>query len=154
MSSVPGLSDSLLSTLGQTRKAFPKISYNGVDVSATFIPSLVDFSYRESFADHQLSDTIELSLADPEGLFRKSWSLKTGQTISASVVVQNWSGPGSGTLSKSLGTMYIKGVKIRQSKGAGTTVRISCSSIDPATALRLEKKSRAWTASVPSLKEL
>ena len=145
MSSIPGLSDSLLSSLGAVRRAYPQISYQGVDVSSTFIPSLKSFVYRDSFQSHCLADTLEIELGDPEGLFRKSWSLKTGQTVTAAIVVENWSGPGTGKLTKQLGTMYIKGVRIKQSKGAGTSVRISCSSIDPATSFRLERKSRAWT---------
>src|SRR4029077_12704923 len=88
---------------------------------------------------------LDITLADPEGLFRKSWSLATGQTVSASIVVENWNGPFTGTLTKQLGKMYIKSVRISQRKGSGTTVRISCSSINPATSFRLEKKSRAWT---------
>jgi hypothetical protein len=147
MSSIPGLSDSLLTSLGAVRKAYPQISYEGVDVSATFIPSLKSFTYKDSFAEHCLADTLEIELADPEGLFRKSWSLKTGQTVTAAIVVENWNGPGTGKLTKQLGTMFIKSVRLKQTKGAGTSVRISCSSIDPATSFRLEKKSRAWTAS-------
>jgi phage protein D len=147
MSSIPGLSDSLLTSLSQVRKESVKISYQGVDVSATFLPSLVDFTYKESFSDHQLTDTLELVLADPEGLLRKSWYLTTGQTVSASIIVENWSGAGSGTLTKPLGLMYIKTVRMGQSKGAGTSFLLSCSSLNPATAFRLEKKSRAWTNS-------
>ena len=145
MPSIPGLSDSLISSLGQVRKAFPVIQYQGVDVSQTFVPSLKDFVFKEGFGDHQMADTLEITLADPEGLFRKSWSLSTGQTVSASIVVQNWNGSGSGTLTKPLGIMYIKGVRIQQDKGAGTTVRISCTSINPDIGIRLEKKTRAWT---------
>jgi hypothetical protein len=143
--SIPGLSDALVSSLGQVRKAFPVITYQGVDVSSTFIPSLKDFVFKEGFGDHQMSDTLEITLADPEGLFRRSWSLSTGQTVSASIVVENWNGPGTGTVTKPLGSMYIKGVRIKQTKGAGTTVRISCTSINPNVGFRLEKKSRAWT---------
>ena len=141
---IPGLSDSLLLSLGQVRKAYPTISYQGIDVSQTFQPSLVDFVYKEGFGDQQMADTLEITLADPEGLFRKSWSLSTGQTVSASIVVENWNGPGTGTLTKPLGSMFIKSVRISQNKGSGTTVRISCTSINPSIGFRLEKKSRPW----------
>jgi hypothetical protein len=143
--SVPGLSDSLLTSLGQVRKAYPQITYEGIDVSSTFQPSLVDFVYKEGFGDHQMADTLEITLADPEGLFRKSWSLSTGQTVSASIIVENWNGPFTGTLAKPLGSMYIKSVRIQQNKSGGTTVRISCTSISPEISFRLERKTRAWT---------
>jgi hypothetical protein len=143
--SVPGLSDSLLASLGAVRKAYPVIQYQGIDVSQTFIPSLTSLTFKEGFGDQQLADVLDITLADPEALFRRSWSLSTGQTVSASIVIENWSGPGTGTLTKPLGLMYIKSVRIDQSKGSGTTVKLSCSSIDPATAFRLEKKTRAWT---------
>lgn len=143
---VPGLSDSLFSSLAQVRKAYVTVVYQGIDVTSTFQPSLKDFVYKEAFRAHCLADTLDIELADPEGLFRRSWSLTTGQTVSASIVVENWSGPGTGALTKPLGTMYIKSVRIKQTKNSGTVINISCTSIDPAISFRLEKKSRPWTA--------
>jgi hypothetical protein len=60
-------------------------------------------------------------------------------------VVENWNGPFTGTLTKQLGSMFIKSVRIEQNKGGGTTVRLSCTSISPEIGFRLERKSRAWT---------
>lgn len=142
----PGLTDSLITSLGQgVRRAYPIVVYQGSDVSNTFGPSLMALTYKEGFGYHQLADTMEIDLADPEGLFRKSWSLNTGQSVSASIVMENWNGAGTGTLTKDLGSMEIKSVRIEQNKHSGTTVKLSCTSIPVNIGMRLEKKSRAWT---------
>jgi hypothetical protein len=143
--SIPGLPDSIVDALSAVRKAYPIVTYQGTDVSTVFQPSLTELVYKESFKDNQLSDTIEIGLADPEGLFRQTWSLATAQTIALSLVMENWNGPGSGTIQKNCGTMYITSVQMRQDKSAGTTIRLTCSSIPPNSSFRLEKKSQAWS---------
>ncbi len=146
-----GLSDSLLAQLGAgVRRAYPVITFNDQDVSAVVFPSLIGLDYRESYKDDQMSDMITIDLADPEGLFRLTWTLGATKPLSLKLVMENWNGPGSGTISKDCGTMFITAITMHSDKSKGTTIKLTCSSIAPNTSMRLEKKSHAWAQTTAS----
>ncbi len=141
----PGLSSELLAQLGSgVRRAYPVITFNGNDVSAVVFPSLIGLTYKESYKDDTFSDTIDLELADPEGLFRLTWKLAATQPLSLSLVMENWNGPGSGKITKQCGTTFITAVVMHADKSKGTTIKLTCSSMAPDLSIRLEKKSHAW----------
>ncbi len=139
-----GLTDSLLSQLSSVRKAFPIIQYNGNDVSAVVFPSLIGLTYKESYKDEVFSDTVDIELADPEGLFRLTWELAATQPLSLSLVMENWNGPESGKITKDCGTLFITAITMHSDKSKGTTITLTCSSMAPDLSIRLEKKSHAW----------
>jgi hypothetical protein len=64
--------------------------------------------------------------------------------------MENWNGPGSGTIKKDCGTMFITAVQMHSEKSKGTTIKLTCSSIAPNTSMRLEKKSHAWAQTTVS----
>ncbi len=139
--SIPTLPDSIVSTLSQTRSVSVSISYKGQDISSQVADCLMDLVYRESFKENVQSDSLNVKLADPEGFFRKTFSLDAYAEVTCTISLLNWGGTGSGTSQKTLSTMYISSVRIESDKHAGTTVILKCVSIPPQSPFRLEKKS-------------
>jgi hypothetical protein len=145
-----GLGDSVLSQLSAVRKVSLNVTLGGQDISSVLGPSLVSLSYHEAYKDEQLADSLEMTIADPEGKFRLTFTLATQQQITLSITVQNWAGPGSGSITKNCGIFYVTNVRIHTNKSQGTTISLSCSSINPSTSFRLERKSAAWSQTTVS----
>jgi phage protein D len=141
---MPGLTDSILGQLSAVRKVSLAVTIAGQDVSSVLTPSLISLSYHEAVKEHAIADSMELLVADPEARFRLVSSPQTYQTIALTISVSNWAGPGTGTIQKDCGVMYISEIRFRGDKSAGTTVSISCTSIDPTTSFRLEQQSKGW----------
>ncbi len=104
----PSLTDSIIGTLAQpARKVSLSIAVAGNDWTALVTNHLLNLCYKESFSDDTHAYTLELSLADPEGLFRRTFPVKAGMTVQASFVMQGWAGPGTGTSTKVLSPMWV-----------------------------------------------
>lgn len=144
---IPGLPDSLMSELSQTRKVSVTISYNGSDITSSIQPCLTSLIYKESFQQAIQADTLELDIADPEGLFRKSFHLDTNAAVDCTISIENWNGPFTGTKQKVLSQMFVQSIRIDKDKHTGTRIRLKCTSIPPQSPLRLEKKSANWQPS-------
>jgi hypothetical protein len=118
-----------------------QISVAGTDASSMITPNLISFCYKEgigqSGGSEPMGDTIDLSFADPNAQFRKSWSVANASELH--VTFQ------AGAITRDLGKMQIKSIHITQSKGAGTVIHLSGTSIPVSSHMRLTRKTRAWT---------
>jgi hypothetical protein len=139
-----GLPDSVMSVLSQTRKVTFSLSYKGQDITPQISNCLLDLVYKESFKWNVQADTLDIKIADPEGLFRQTFTLDSYAEVICTINIDNWNGPFSGTSSKTLSKMYIKSILIEQDKHTGTTIKLGCTSIPPQSAFRLEKKSASY----------
>jgi hypothetical protein len=138
------LTDAILAQLGSAvRKASLVVTHQGQDISEIVTPSLTSLTYRESFRDDQLADIAEIEIADPEAKFRLTHSFKGKQKITLSIILENWNA--SSTMRKDCGVMYLTAIEITQDKSAGTRIKLTASSINPASSFRLERKSAAWS---------
>jgi hypothetical protein len=142
LTDIPGIGPALAGMLSQVRSARPIISYSGADVSQEVYPSLQELTYKEG--TESKGDNVELKLADPEGRFRLTWSLKVAVPLNLSLESQNWLYQGERT-HRDCGSFEIKRISIRQDKRSGTIVSLSASSIPVSCSGRLERKNRAWT---------
>src|SRR6516162_330324 len=111
---------------GGIRFARPIVSYGGGDVSAQALGSLQELSYKEG--TEQTGDTVEMKLADPEGLIRMSWSLKSATAITLALESENWNYIGERTY-RDCGSFQVNRISIRQDKHSGSIVSISATSI-------------------------
>lgn len=133
------LSDSLMSQLGSiVSKTTAQISYNGQSISAALGNCTLDLRYKETV--NNTSDTVNLSIADPEGLFRQQFTLGAYDKIAASLTTTGGRTPGIKTLSD----MFVKTVRVNSNKGGGTVIDIQCVSTPPQSSFRMQKKSNYW----------
>jgi phage protein D len=134
---------SLDSLLLAARTATPVITYNGADQSTVVYPSLLELSVKEGIGF--TGDAVTLRLADPEGLFRLTWTLKAVVPLDLTIKTQNWNYPGE-MLTRDFGTFTVTRCEISQNKGQGTVVSLYASSINPCTPGRLQKNSSGTNA--------
>jgi hypothetical protein len=143
--SIPALPQSIMDTLGATvRKVVLTISIAGQDVSTIIQNSMVHFLYKETVGDNAIADTLDITIADPEGLFRRTITLDAGSVVNGSLTMVNWNGPGTGNSTKVFSQMWINSFRIDKTKATGTAIRIGCTSINPFSPFRLQKKSQAF----------
>jgi hypothetical protein len=109
-----------------------------LDISAQMQASLSSLTYKESLRDSSQSFTLDLSFADPTGFFRRTLTFDTYATLDVTISMHNW-GISSAKLNRKLPQMYINGVTVDSSKGAGTSMRLNCSSIQGDCGFRTEK---------------
>jgi phage protein D len=126
---------------GLIRSAHPKITYNGTDVSADWVPNLKHLTWKRGIGMNKRADTISLILADPEGKFRKTYNIIAKQSIQLQVESWNWNYPGEHLMSDST-QMQITRIEISLSKHTGSELHIEASSIPPTCGFRLTRKSR------------
>jgi hypothetical protein len=126
------------------RQANPIITYAGKNVSADWVPSITNLSWKRGIGNDKRADTISIALADPEGYFRLNYNILTKQTLQLQVETYNWNYPGEHLISDAT-QMEISRVEIEQSKDRGGTVIITATSIPPSTGFRLTRKSRSAT---------
>jgi hypothetical protein len=132
------LPDSLMGSLAQIPvKPIVSLSIGGVSASSgQFQNSFMDLVYKESFKQSVQADTLDITLADPEGLFRQTFTLDSYAQVNCSITL--------GGSTKVLPMMFIKGIRIDSDKHSGTKVKLSCTSSPAQSAFRLEKKSQAF----------
>jgi hypothetical protein len=82
---------------------------------------------------------LDITSADTEGLIRHVLSLRATQSVNASLTV---TGPGAS--SKVLPKFYLQSISVQSDKHEGTCVRIRCTSINPKTPYRLQRKSQSF----------
>jgi len=126
---------------GLIRHAQPVITYNGTNVSASWVPNLQNLTWKRAIGMNKRADTISISLADPQGTFRKTYNIIAKQSIQLQVESFNWNYPGERLISDAT-QMEITRIEIEIDKGAGSTIHIEASSIPPSSGFRLTKKSR------------
>jgi hypothetical protein len=116
-----------------------------LDISAQLQASLSSLTYKESLKDSYQSFTLDLAFADPTGFFRRTLTFDTYATLDVTISMHNW-GISSAKLNRKLPQTYINGVTVDSSKGAGTTLRLNCSSIPGDSGFRTEKNSVLYPA--------
>src|SRR5258707_6758978 len=126
---------------GQARDVSISVTINGVNISDSVEPSLLEIRYKETWGDTLIADTLDISIADPEGLFRQKFTFSTYMPVDASITINNWNVPGISKMTKTISQMFVKSVRIDEDKGSGTKIRISCTSIPPQSPFRLQRKS-------------
>ncbi len=131
---------------GQARDISINVTINGVNISDSIEPSLLEIRYKETWGDTLIADTLDISIADPEGLFRQKFTFSTYMPVDASITINNWNVPGISKMTKTISQMFVKSVRIDEDKGAGTKIRISCTSIPPQSPFRLQRKSTQYPA--------
>lgn len=67
-----------------------QLTYQGHDISPDVAPGLLAFRYQD-FASGQI-DSLELSLADPDGRWRGTWAPQTGDTLTAAIITRDAGG--------------------------------------------------------------
>src|SRR6266446_2157243 len=124
------LPDSIMGVLAGTRKVTYTIKYQNRDITPQIENSLLDLVYRERLEDNTQTFSLTLRLADPEGLWRQTFTLSTYDSVDVTLNIENWDGSGK-TMSKTLSRMWIKSIDIDQEKSSGITIRLVCSSVMP-----------------------
>jgi hypothetical protein len=112
----------------------PVITINGFPLPTSIAANVYHVVYKEGLVF--TADTVSLSIADPDGSFRRNFKLKAAVPLTLSIV--------SPKRTRNCGTFYIHTVKMRGEKGGGTDVTIDCTSIPikPETSVRTERKSK------------
>lgn len=112
-----------------------EISYNGRDISRDIAPVLLSCEYSD-FGAGQIDD-LQVSLADPDGRWRSTWSPRRGDSITAAIVWQE------GTVTRRLpcGTFTVDSYGYGFSPDV-ITIKALAASIT--TSMRREQKTRRW----------
>jgi len=126
---------------GLNRLAQPRITYNGQDVSATWVAKIKHLTWKRAMGQNKRADTISIVLADPDGTFRRTYNVIAKQQIQLQVETYNWTYPGEHRMSDAT-QMEITRIEITMNKGGGSELHIEASSIPPSSGFRLGKKSR------------
>jgi hypothetical protein len=137
-------------TAGAARRVTLSVIYQEegmprLDISAQMQASLSSLTYRQSLRDSYQSFTLDLAFGDPTGFFRRTLTFDTYATLDVTISMHNW-GISSAMLNRKLPQMYINSVTVDSSKGAGTTMRLNCSSIQGDCGFRTEKNSVMYPA--------
>jgi len=75
-----------------TRRAYPTVYYNGVDISATVDKYLQSFQFTDPASGE--SDSLSLTLGNWDGRWLSSWFPDKGATLDARVHAYHWTKPG------------------------------------------------------------
>lgn len=73
--------------MGNPRKKYLSVVYNGVDIWNDLSPYIESFSYEDSVDE---SDTISLSLSDRDLKWSRTWLPEKRDKISPSIIMENW----------------------------------------------------------------
>ncbi len=120
-----------------TRRAKVKITYAGVNITTSLEPYLVDFTYSDNQGK---ADEIQITLQDREGKWHGPWLPGKGDSIEASIEVENWKKEGHAE-SLNCGLFYVDEVDY---SGPPDTIKIKALSIPLASGGKNEKRSRVW----------
>jgi phage protein D len=120
------------------RKATVRIIYNGADISGDIAAYLIDFEYNDN--ESGKADDIQISLEDRNQLWLSGWLPKKTDTITATILVEDWFKPGE-AFSLPCGTFQVDEI---EHSGPPHIVRIKAISVPVSSAARGETKTRAW----------
>jgi hypothetical protein len=115
-------------------KVTPTISIGGQALPAEMLNCVTEVVYKEGLKF--TADTVSLHVADPGGLFRRTFRLKATIPVTLSIA--------TGTLTKQCGTFYVHTLTFTGDRSGGCTIDIECTStpIKPDNSARTERKSR------------
>ena len=120
------------------RRTLIRLIYEGADISEDIAPYLLSFEYTDKASGE--ADDLQITLEDREGLWRDPWLPDKGDTISATIITENWTEPDT---SKSLycGAFEIDDVKVSEPP---MQVSIKATAAPRSTGLRNDLKNRNW----------
>jgi hypothetical protein len=115
-------------------KVTPTISIGGAALPAELASLVTEITYKEGIK--RTADTVSLQVADPGGLFRRTFRLKA--TIPVTLSIR------AGALTKQCGTFYIHTLSFKGNRSGGCDIAIECTSVPVKTdnSARTERKSR------------
>ena len=120
------------------RQAKFELLYNGVDISADIAPYLISATYTDH--SHGKADDLQVTVEDRDGLWRGSWFPQEGASLRASIVCTDWFQRGD--IHKMVcGTFTIDEIG---ASGPPSVVSIKAVSAMITTAIRREKRTKAW----------
>lgn len=120
------------------RKATVHIIYNNTDISRDIAAYLLDFEYTDN--ESKKADDIQITLEDRDHLWLSDWLPKKTDTITATILVEDWFKPGE-AFSLPCGTFQVDEI---EHSGPPHIVRIKAVSVPVTSAARGETKTRAW----------
>ena len=120
------------------RRAHVDITYQGVNITKDIAPFLKDFEYSDN--ESKKADDIQITLEDRDALWMSSWKPTKGDAISATIIVEDWFGPGQ-SLSLPCGSFQVDEFEI---EGPPNTVKIKAVSVPITSTARGEKKTKGW----------
>lgn len=121
--------------------AQPIITYNGTNVSASWVPKLKHLSWKRAIGMDKRADTVSMTLADPDGTLRQTYNVIAKQQLQLRVESYNWNYPGEHLISDATQMETVR-IEITINKDSGSELHIEASSIPPSGNFRLTKKSR------------
>ncbi len=122
----------------KVRRAEIGLTYEGKDITREVSPYVKSLVYRD-FA-HGKADALEVVFEDRDRLFQGPWMMERGGRLSAEIRALDWFGPG-GVQTLRCGMFTVDEVEF---SGPPDEVRVKAVSALTTTALRLEKRTRAW----------
>ena len=131
------------------RRTRVEVSFDGVDITPSIVPYLLNLSYTDR--EDGETDDLQITLQDSSGIWATSWlsemidaaassSTAPQLQIKALIVRQNWSGDG---LDEVLDTGDFSLDKV-ECGGPPSTVKIAASSLPYSSQIRQTKRSKAW----------
>lgn len=120
-----------------TRRAVVVVKYLGVDITQDIAPNLLSFTYNDNEGK---SDDIQIDLEDRDRKWQKPWLPHKGDTIIASIRLENWRKENE-VLQLNCGTFYIDDVAF---KGPPDTISIKALSVPFVSGGKETEHTRAW----------
>lgn len=121
----------------QARAAYVKIKYNNKDVSTDLAPYLESFVFTDN-SDSQVDD-ITITVDDINGNWANGWYPTKGDTIEASIVVENWAKENDNR-NLLCGTFEIDEITL-----SGMPRRVEIKAVaTPDTGIKAEKRTKVW----------
>ena len=119
-------------------KVTPTITIGGAALPAELANLVTEITYKEGLKF--TSDTVNLHVADPGGVFRRTFRIKATIPVTLSITVTG----GIGSLTKNCGTFYIHTLNFKGNKSGGCDIDIECTStpVKSDNSIRTERKSR------------
>lgn len=124
--------------MSTARKAHVEITYRGTNITKDIAPFLKDFEYNDN--ESKKADEIQITLEDRELLWMSSWLPTKGDTISATIIVDDWFSPGQ-SLSLPCGSFQVAEYGL---SGPPNVVKIKAVSVPVTSAARGEQKTKGW----------
>lgn len=120
-----------------TRRAIADITYMGVNITTDIAPYLKSFTYNDNEGK---SDEIQIELVDREKKWQGPWMPQKGDTIDASIRLENWRKEGE-VSQLNCGIFYVDDVGL---KGPPDTINIKALSVPFKSGGKDTKHTRSW----------
>ena len=124
---------------GYARRAYPKVTYNKVDISEALKSYLKSVEYTDALTGQ--ADDLQLTLEDRDGLWLEAWFPDKGATLTASILTKYWNDTTEAEKELPLGLFEIDEIEC---SAMPSEAKIKAVSVPNNTTLRGEEHTRAW----------